>query len=155
MTQSLLASPSLLLSLAIAMAASQIWSTHKSMAATSVAAYFLFSAIVNILYISMSVDGSTILATYIIVYLSLILFCASTPNPHALDKISACVYLLLMIETSILLLDFQIFPDSITWIYENDMLIQVSADIILITIGAIGAYLSNPGVLHRGNSHRG
>lgn len=155
MTQSILASPSLLLSLAIAMAASQIWSTHKSMAATSVAAYLLFTAIVNILYLSMSIDGSTILATYIIVYLALIIFCASTPNPHRLDKLSACVYLLLMVETSILLLDFQIFPDSVTWIYDHDRLIQVSADIILITIGAIGAYLSNTGVLHRGNSYRG
>lgn len=155
MTQSLLASPSLLLALAIAVAASQALAPRKSMAATSVAAYLMFTAIVNILYLSMGIDGSAILATYIIVYLSLIIFCASTPNPNALDKLSACIYLLLMVETSILLLDFQIFPDSVTWIYDHDRLIQVSADIILITIGAIGAYLSNTGVLHRGNSHRG
>ena len=155
MVQNLLQSPSLLLSLAIALAASQIWSTRKSIAAISVAAYFLVTAILNLFAIHIHVDGNIYLAATVIAYLATMIIISSSHNPTAIDKLTACVYLFLVVETCILMLDFQIYPDAITWIYRHDPLIQVMADIILLTIGALGAYLPNYRFLHRGNSDRG
>lgn len=155
MVQNLLQSPSLLLSLAIALAASQALAPHKSMAAITVAAYFLITAIFNLFNLINPIDGNIYLASMVVSYLAFMMLIASTHNPTAIDKLTACVYLFLVVETCILMLDFQIYPDAITWIYRHDPLIQVMADIILLTIGALGAYLPNYRFLHRGNSDRG
>lgn len=155
MVQNLLQSPSLLLSLAIALAASQALVPHKSMAAITVAAYFLITAIFNLSNLINPMDGSIYLASMVISYLAFMMLIASANKPTLIDKLTACVYLFLVVETCILMLDFQIYPDAITWIYRHDPLIQVMADIILLTIGALGAYLPNYRFLHRGNSDRG
>lgn len=155
MVQNLLQSPSLLLSLAIALAASQALVPRKSMAAITVAAYFLITAIFNLFHIINPMDGNIYLASMVISYLAFMMLIASAHKPNLIDKLAACVYLFLVVETCILMLDFQIYPDAITWIYRHDPLIQVMADIILLNIGALGAYLPNYRFLHRGNSDRG
>lgn len=125
------------------------------MAAITVAAYFLITAIFNLFNLINPIDGNIYLASMVVSYLAFMMLIASAHNPTVIDKLTACVYLFLVVETCILMLDFQIYPDAITWIYRHDPLIQVMADIILLTIGALGAYLPNYRFLHRGNSDRG
>lgn len=124
------------------------------MAAITVAAYFLITAIFNLFNLINPIDGNIYLASMVVSYLAFMMLIASAHKPTSIDKLTACVYLFLVVETCILMLDFQIYPDAITWIYRHDPLIQVMADIILLTIGAIGATTSANYVLRRGGSHR-
>jgi len=134
-------SPSLLLSLAIALAVSQVLAQRKSVAAITVAAYFFLTAILNSIMLKWPIGSQIIYLHYILSYLSLIIYIVSQRNTSVIDKIACWIYLLLMIDTFIMILDYIFYPTTDTWFYLNDQYIQVSADAILLILGAIASAL--------------